>query len=132
MRYMLTFVVDESANWERSPEEMRAAVERWKEFDREAVQAGALIANDALEDSSSATTVEVKDDGERVVTDGPFSESKEQLGGFCMLECENLDEALAWAKKTPLITCHNEVRPLRDLSIFGYESPTPGPAKATA
>jgi hypothetical protein len=132
MRYMLTFVVDESANWERSPEEMRAAIERWKEFDREAVQAGALIANDALEDSSSATTVEVKDDGERVVTDGPFSESKEQLGGFCLLECENLDEALAWAKKIPLMTGHIEVRPVRDLSSFGYESPTPGPAKATA
>ena len=61
-----------------------------------------LIACEPLEDSSAAITVHVREDGERVVTDGPFAETKEQLGGFCLLDCENLDDALKWANKVPL------------------------------
>jgi hypothetical protein len=73
----------------------------------------------------------LRDEGERLVTDGPFAESKEQLGGFCLLECEDLDEALEWARKVPLRSGSIEIRPIMDLSAFGYESRTVSPVRAT-
>ena len=66
---------------------------------RSSRDAGAFLAGEGLQESATATTVRIQDDGERVVTDGPFAETKEQVGGFYLLECENLDEALEWAKK---------------------------------
>jgi hypothetical protein len=132
MKYLLSFVVDEGAMEETSPEEMREGIERWSAFDQEVAQKGALIACEPLESSSAATTIHVREDGERTVSDGPFAESKEQIGGFCLLECENLDEALQWAGKVPLGSGSIEIRPIMDLSQFGYESRTLTPAKATA
>jgi hypothetical protein len=132
MKYLLSFVVDEGAMEAASPEEMREGMERWSAFDEEATQKGALIACEPLENSSAATTVHLREDGERIVSDGPFAESKEQLGGFCLLECENLDEALDWANKVPLRSGSIEIRPIMDLSQFGYQSRTLTPAKATA
>jgi hypothetical protein len=132
MKYLLSFVVDEGALEAASPEEMREGMERWSAFDEEATQKGALIACEPLENSSAATTVHLREDGERIVSDGPFAESKEQLGGFCLLECEDLDEALDWANKVPLRSGSIEIRPIMDLSQFGYQSRTLTPAKATA
>jgi hypothetical protein len=56
----------------------------------------------------------------------------DQLGGFCLLECENVDEALEWANKVPLRSGSIEIRPVMDLSAFGYRSRTLRPANATA
>ena len=131
MKYLLSFVVEEGGMDDASPEEMKEAMERWSAFDDEATERGALIACEPLEDSSAATTVRLGANGERFVTDGPFAETKEQLGGFCLLECENLDEALEWAHKVPLRSGSIEIRPVMDLSQFGYESRTLTPAKAT-
>ena len=58
-----------------------------------------------------------------MVTDGPFAETKEQVGGFYLIECENLDEALEWAKKVPVPGGGVEVRPVMDYTQFGYEEP---------
>ncbi len=58
-----------------------------------------------------------------MVTDGPFAETKEQVGGFYLIECENLDEALEWAKKVPVSGGGVEVRPVMDYTQFGYEEP---------
>ena len=114
-----------------SPEEMKEGMEAWTAFDREATNAGALIACEPLEAPEAKITV--GDDGEHTVTDGPFAESKEQLGGFCLLECSDLSEALDWAAKAPLQSgVKIEVRPIMDLSQFGYESATVSPAKAKA
>jgi hypothetical protein len=132
MRYLLSFIVEERVMENASPEEVRESLERWRAFDDEAVQRGALIACEPLESSSVATTVQVRADGERIVTDGPFAESKEQLGGFCLLECENLDEALEWAGKVPMQAGSIEVRPVMDLSRYGYESATVRPLNAVA
>jgi hypothetical protein len=132
MKYLMSFVVEEGGTEDASPEEMREAMERWSAFDREAVEKGALIACEPLENSSAATTVHLRDDGERIVADGPFAETKEQVGGFCLLECANLDEALEWANKVPLRSGSIEIRPVMDLSQFGYESKTLTPAQATA
>lgn len=132
MKYLLSFVVEEGAMEDASPEEMKEGIERWAAFDDEATEKGVLIACEPLENSSAATTIHVREDGERIVTDGPFAETKEQVGGFCLLECGNLDEALAWAKKVPLRAGSIEIRSVMDLSQFGYESKTLTPAKATA
>jgi hypothetical protein len=130
MRYLLSFIVEERAMEDASPEQMQASLERWSAFDDEAVARGAMIACEPLESSSVATTIHVRENGDRIVTDGPFAESKEQLGGFCVLECENLDEALEWARKVPMQAGSIEVRPVMDLSRFGYESRTVAPVKA--
>jgi hypothetical protein len=130
MRYLLSFIVEERAMEDASPEEMKEDLERWSAFDDEAVARGAMIACEPLESSSVATTVHVRENGDRIVTDGPFAESKEQLGGFCLLECENLDEALEWVGKVPLRAGSIEVRPVMDLSRFGYRSSTVAPVNA--
>jgi hypothetical protein len=130
MKYLLTFVVDQGAMEDASPDEMREAMEAWNAFDEEATEKGALIACEPLE--PAATTIHLRADGERIVTDGPFAESKEQLGGFCLLVCDSLDEAREWADKVPMRSGAIEIRPVMDLSQFGYRSRTLTPAKATA
>jgi hypothetical protein len=132
MKYLLTFIVDEGAMEDSSPEEMRESLERWSAFDREMTDAGVLIACEPLEESSAGTTLRLRRDDQPVVTDGPFAESKEQLGGFCLLECGSREEALEWARKVPMRSGAIELRPIMDLSQFGYESKTLSPAKATA
>ena len=93
---------------------------------------GIRRAGEALHDTSQATTVRVRD-GETVTTDGPFAETKEQLGGFALLEVEDFDEAMRWADKVPVAPSTTiEVRQIMDLSRFGYESSTVSPAKARA
>jgi hypothetical protein len=131
MKYLLTFVIAERSREDASSEEMKAGIEAWSAFDREATEAGALIACEPVEDPEAK--IAMGDDGERTVTDGPFAESKEVLGGFCLLECSDLQEALEWAGKTPIRSGATiEVRPVMDLSQFGYESATVSPVKARA
>jgi hypothetical protein len=130
MRYLLSFIVEEGAMEDTSPEEMQEGLERWSAFDDEAVARGAMIACEPLEGSAVATTIHVRENGDRIVTDGPFAETKEQLGGFCVLDCESLDEALEWAGKVPMRAGSIEVRPVMDLSQFGYQSRTVAPVNA--
>ena len=112
MKYVLSIYDDEGA-WEQfSPQEAGAIIDEYGRFSEEARAAGKFVAGEGLEGSSTATTVRVRD-GERLLTDGPFAETKEQLGGFYVLECENLDEALAYAAKIPAAEHGSiEVRPV--------------------
>ena len=132
MKYLLTFITDERTMENASPEEMQEGIERWSAFDAEAAERGALIACEPLENSSTATTIRIGADGERIVSDGPYAESKEQLGGFALLECASAEEALEWAHKVPMRSGSIEVRPVMDLSGYGYESKTPGPVSTAA
>jgi hypothetical protein len=134
MKYLLTFARDKDRMYEGTEEEMKAGMEAWNEFNREAIEAGVLIANEALELPSSATTVRFGDGGDLSVIDGPFTETKEQLGGFCLIDVGSREEALGWAKKVPLAPDSLlEVRAVKDLTPYGYEgSATPGPIKAQA
>jgi hypothetical protein len=129
MKYLLTFVVEERSMESASPEEMQQGLEAWSAFDDEAFERGALIACEPLE--PAAATIHVREDEEPIVTDGPFADTKEQLGGFCLLECESLAEAREWADKVPVRSGAIETRPVMDLSRFGYESRTLAPAKAS-
>ena len=82
---------------------------------QEAARKGIFIAAEPLAPTSSATTVRVEN-GKALVTDGPFAETKEQLAGYYILDCENLDEAIDWAARIPTM-CKGgegcvEIRPL--------------------
>ncbi|HEY1238739.1 MAG TPA: YciI family protein [Solirubrobacterales bacterium] len=132
MRYLLTFVRDADRMYEGTEEEMKAGMEAWNEFNREAREAGVLIANEALELPNTASTVRITD-GEPVITDGPFAETKEQLGGFALIDVAGLDEAIAWAKKVPLRPDSKvEVRAVKDLTPYGYENIGSGSVQASA
>ena len=133
MKYLLTFVRDQDQMFEANEEEMRKGMEAWNAFDREAIDAGVLIANEALELPRTAKTIRIVEGGEPAVIDGPFAETKEQLGGFCLIDCADLDEAIGWAKKVPLRPDSKvEVRQVKDLSAYGYQTATPGPLQANA
>jgi hypothetical protein len=138
MKYLLAFVRNQDEMYEGTEEDMRKAMDAWNEFDREAIEAGVLIANEALELPNTARTVRMAEEGEPAVTDGPFTETKEQLGGFCLIDCESLEEAIGWAKKVPMRPGSKagaaaiEVRQVRDLSAYGYVGATPAPIEAKA
>lgn len=107
-----------------TPEQMTAMMEPWNQFTQAVTQAGAFLAGEGLYPSASATTVRHQEGGDRIVTDGPYAETKEQIGGFYLLECADLDEALRWAKQVPVgAGSAVEVRPVMDFSEFGYETP---------
>jgi hypothetical protein len=81
-------------------------------FSQDVQESGHMVGGNALMPTDTATTVRVRD-GETLVCDGPFAETKEQLGGYYLLECENLDEAIAKAAKIPSAKCGSiEVRPI--------------------
>ena len=131
MKYLLSFIVEERTIGSASPEQMKEAMDRWTAFDEEATEAGVLIACEPVEDARG--TMRIDAEGERTVTDGPFAESKELLGGFCLLECSDFDEALDWAAKVPIQNSSAiEIREVVDLSKFGYESATVSPVNAGA
>ena len=100
MKYMLTIFNDESGMTEATPDQIRQTMAAYGAFGQAIEDAGVHVAGEGLQPTATATTVRVRD-GERLVTDGPFAETKEQLGGFYLLECKDLDEALGWAAKIP-------------------------------
>jgi hypothetical protein len=122
MRYMLLIIGDESRYADMSPEEQAAQLGRWSEYTQALVDAGAFVAGDGLQTSSTATTLRVEN-GERVLTDGPFAETKEQIGGFYTIDCKNLDEAIEWAAKLPSAEGGiTEIRPVMDYGD-SYDDP---------
>ena len=133
MKYLLTFVRNHQEMHQGDEGERKPDLAAWRAFDKEAVEAGVLIACEPLEHPSEATTIRIAKDGDRTITDGPFAETKEQLGGFALLECADQEEAMEWAAKVPVAPDSViEVRKIMDLKPYGYESSTVGPAKARA
>ncbi len=110
MKYMLLMYTNES-DGPSTPEEQQAVQAAWMALLREAKAAGVLESSGGLP-GGSTTTVRVRE-GKTLITDGPFAETHEQLGGYFLLDCENLDEAIAWAAKVPFAQYGAvEVRPL--------------------
>jgi hypothetical protein len=123
MKYMLLLYGDESAREGMSEEDAKAQLSRWSAYSDELVKAGAFVSGEGLQPSATSTTVRFER-GERILSDGPFAETKEQLGGFYVIECRELDEALAWAAKLPSAeTGHTEIRPVIDYQASGYQDP---------
>jgi hypothetical protein len=122
MKYLFALIGDESAGADRSPEEMTESMKAWDAFTTDTKDAGAFIAGEGLQPSANATSVQIDTQGgDPIVTDGPFAETKEQLGGFYLLECSDLDEAIAWAKKIPMPGGVVEVRPVMDYEAAGSQ-----------
>jgi hypothetical protein len=121
MKYMFILAGEESGWQDQSPEELEAEMARWSAFGEEATQAGKFVAGEGLQESATATTLRLQENAEPIVSDGPFAETKEQLGGFYVLDCRDLDDALEWARKIPLRTGFIEVRPVMDYEAMGYE-----------
>jgi hypothetical protein len=121
MKYLCTIYGDESQWGSATPEQISEVMAAYGAFGEEAGQAGVILAGEGLEPTSAATTVRVRD-GERVLSDGPFAETKEQLGGFYLLECDSLDEAIDWAAKIPGAASGSvEVRPVMNYEAAGGE-----------
>ena len=108
---------------EGSPELWAQVMAEYTDFGANAGAAGVLAGGEALQDTTTATTVQVSGGakgGEVVTVDGPFAETKEVLGGFYLLDCANLDEAIAWAAQIPGAWYGKvEVRPVIDFSAGG-------------
>jgi hypothetical protein len=100
MKYMLLIYAKGSERPDFTPDERQAAMQAWMEFETEVAAAGLLVSNEALYPVTNATTVRVRD-GKRLIADGPFAETHEQLGGYYVLDCKDLDEAIGWAAKMP-------------------------------
>jgi hypothetical protein len=97
---MLIILGDESQFASLSDEERAANGARWADYTQELVDSGTFVSGEGLQSVTTATTLRVEN-GERVLTDGPFAETKEQIGGFYVIECKDLDEAIDWAAKLP-------------------------------
>jgi len=100
MQYMMLIYWNQVADAEMTPEEMEAQFEAYRNFTREVRERGAMLHADALQPIATATTVRMQG-GKILTTDGPFAETKEQLGGYYLLDCQNLDEAIELAAKIP-------------------------------
>ncbi|QJR13709.1 YciI family protein [Usitatibacter palustris] len=119
MEYMILIYGDEGA-WARMDEsQLNAAYGEYMAYTQELVSAGVLRGGSELKPVSTATTVTARG-GKMRATDGPYAETKEQLGGYYLIDVANLDEAVKWAGKCPAAKeGYCEVRPL---------SPSPPPA----
>jgi hypothetical protein len=110
MQFLLTIYGDESGWADLPPDAERQIMDAYRAFGEEARHV--IVAGEALHPVSTATTVRVRD-GERLLTDGPFAETREQLGGYYVVDVADIDEAIAWAAKIPgASTGCVEVRPI--------------------
>ena len=111
MKYLLLMYANESTA-PKTPEEYQVASQTWNAFSQEILAAGVVLSNSGLSPVATATTIRVRD-SKSLITDGPFAETHEQLGGYYLLECKDLDEAIGWAEKIPTAKYGSiEVRPL--------------------
>jgi len=119
MRYALLIYGSEAARATATEAEMNAVVDAYNAFTKDIVDRGLMQGGEALQPTSTATTVRVRSD-ETLTTDGPFAETKEQLGGFYLVDCRDLDEAIATAAAIPGAKVGAiEVRPVMEFPDAG-------------
>ena len=112
MEYMILIYGDESAFGSIKEADLKAMYAEYGTYTQELVKAGAMRAGSELKPASTATTVRLRG-GKVLATDGPFAETKEQLGGYYLIDVPNLDAAVKWAGKCPGAKVGSiEVRPL--------------------
>jgi len=120
VQYTLLIYDDEKAWAAMSEAEKNAIYQEYFAFTTDLQAKGSYVDGAPLQPTSTATTMRVRD-GEHIVTDGPFAETKEQLGGFYLIEAESIDEALDWASRIPGARYGSiEVRPVLPV---GAETP---------
>jgi hypothetical protein len=122
MKYLLTIYSDESRWAEATPQDLQDMMSAYDAFTREATAAGVMLGGEGLSPSGTATTVRVRGD-EVLTSDGPFAETREQLGGYYLLDCSDDEEAIGWAARIPG-SRHGaiEVRPVMDYEAVGGDA----------
>jgi hypothetical protein len=114
MRYLLAIYGDEQAFATATEADMAAVEDAYNTFTKDIVDRGLFQSGEALQPTATATTVRVRD-GRTLTTDGPFAETKEQLGGYYLIDCKNLDEAIEVAARIPGAAQGSiEVRPVME------------------
>jgi hypothetical protein len=116
MRYLLLIYQNEADHAKLSQEELGAEYEAYGAYGEEVQKRGAFLSGEPLMPTNTATTVRVRG-GKTLTTDGPFAETKEQLGGYYLLNCKDLDEAIEWAARIPAVTAGSiEIRPVMEFN----------------
>ncbi|MBY0505164.1 MAG: YciI family protein [Bryobacteraceae bacterium] len=122
MKYMLAIYNDEKAGALATPEQNGQLFGGYMAFTEEIKKKGFYVAGDPLKPAATATTVRQPVGANAVTTDGPYAETKEQMGGYYIVDCPDLDQALACAKQICALHTFNgvcvEVRPILDLSAM--------------
>jgi hypothetical protein len=122
MRYMFLLYSDPAAGPAPGSPEQAAEHQQWGEFTQSLIDAGVMLAGDALHGTETATTVRSRG-GSTLSTDGPFAETKEVLGGYYVIDVDDLDTATKWAEQVPLVGYGSvEIRPVLDMD----DMPSPG------
>lgn len=117
MKYMLLLYGVEPVT-PPSEADIQEEMNEYLAFEKAVIDAGVKLASDALQPTATATTVAVQASGEPVVTDGPFAETREVLGGYYLLDVPDLDAALDWAARCPAATRGKvEIRPIMEFDI---------------
>lgn len=112
MKYLLMIYENEKRMEVQQTEEGRVMKSEYVAFTESIKKSGNFVAGEALQPTTTATTVRIRD-GKRLTTDGPFAETREQLGGFYLVEARDIDEAIALASRIPgARTGSVEVRPV--------------------
>lgn len=115
MRFMMFMYPEaEEQNWKPSVE----AVEAMSRYNEELRKAGMLLALDGLRPPSDGGTVKFSAEGEVTITDGPYSEAKEVVGGYWLIQARSKEEALEWASRCPAQGCAIEVRRVAEMDDF--------------
>jgi hypothetical protein len=115
MRYLMLICTDEAAMLAADPDQASAMLAEYGVFGEEMTERGVLTGGERLRPSLDATSVRVRD-GEVLATDGPFAETKEQIGGFYLVDCKDLDDAIEIASKVPGARAGTiEVRPIWEM-----------------
>lgn len=100
MQYVMLIYQPETVFSARTDDNEKEFWAAWREYYQAMVEAGVYVTGNRLERAATATTVRMRD-GKRRIQDGPFAETKEQLGGFIVMELPSLDKALDWAARCP-------------------------------
>ena len=120
MKYLRQIYAEESRWVNATPEEVQQVMAAYGAFGEAAQQAGVLVGGEGLQPTSTATTVRVREN-ETITTDGPFAETREQLGGYYVVDCRDLDDAIGWAARIPdAVHGSVEVRP-----VMNYDAENP-------
>jgi hypothetical protein len=130
VQYMLLIYDDEQQIAQMNDAERGPFMREYFEYTASLRERGAYVHGEPLQPTSTATTVQVRD-GETLTTDGPFAETKEQLGGFYLIDVESLDEAIEWASKVPSARLGKiEVRPVLAMGTGTHREPAGRGAQA--
>ena len=119
MQYLL-LIYDREADWQgRVPQQDEAYMAEFRSFTRSIIASGEFKGGDALQSADTATSVRIRD-GQVLLTDGPFAETREQLGGYYLIEAKDMEEAIAIGARVPVSKVGSlEVRPIMQMDMKG-------------